>query len=107
MRTGQHATPESEAARPSAPHAQAPAPTTRPRHGDEPEDRASTGDDADNGTDDRSADPTDDGTDDHGAADDTTTAALPTTGPGPRTTRRTTAGAAGRERADRAPEPTT
>ena len=83
-RTGQQHSPRgSEAARPSAPRAQAPAPSTRPRHDDEPEDRASTGDDADHRTDDRPADPTDDGTDDHGAGDDTTDGSTPDDRSGP------------------------
>jgi hypothetical protein len=69
----------SEAARPSAP----PAPSTSPRHDDEPEDRASTGDDADTTTADRSADPTDDGTDDRGAGDDTADGSTPDDRSGP------------------------
>ena len=83
-RTGQQHSPRgSEAARTSAPRAQAPAPSTRPRHDDEPEDRASTGDDADHRTDDRPADPADDGTDDHGAGDDTTDGSTPDDRSGP------------------------
>ena len=83
-RTGQRSTPDSEAARSSAPHAPATAPTTRPRHDDGAEDRESPDDDVANGTDDHAAgdDPTD-GTDDHGGGDDPTDGGTPDDRPGP------------------------